>query len=74
MVKVPPMISYYLLLILVFTVEIRVTVGRTCRIASLGCVIDSVCNQQCISRYNGRGGCYRPPGTYLMECLCLYPC
>ncbi|KAK9137382.1 hypothetical protein Sjap_007976 [Stephania japonica] len=43
--------------------------AKTCKIASLGCNLDAICNQQCLTRYNGQGSCYRPPGTFIVECM-----
>nr|DAD47888.1 TPA_asm: hypothetical protein HUJ06_017825 [Nelumbo nucifera] len=71
-------LSFHVLaLLLFFTGEMRTIEavdGRTCQIAFVGCQVDSLCNQQCLEKYNGRGSCYRPPGTFISECMCWYPC
>ncbi|OVA15507.1 hypothetical protein BVC80_9035g21 [Macleaya cordata] len=79
MVKLSYSSILLLLLVLIFSVVddqiMKVdAAGKTCQVASVGCTIDAVCNQECFQKYNGRGGCYRPPGTFIIECMCLYPC
>nr|DAD19584.1 TPA_asm: hypothetical protein HUJ06_021047 [Nelumbo nucifera] len=69
--------SLFLALLLFFSAEttrMEVVDAKTCKIALLGCNLNSLCNQQCFAKYNGRGSCYRPPGTFLNECMCWYPC
>ncbi|PIA51758.1 hypothetical protein AQUCO_01100555v1 [Aquilegia coerulea] len=67
-------ISIFLLILLVFSVEMKVEAER-CRLASVGCSSDAVCNQYCWSKYpNGHGECYRPAGFPIVQCACTYDC
>ncbi|KAL5702253.1 hypothetical protein ACHQM5_027493 [Ranunculus cassubicifolius] len=69
--KVPLLL---LLLTLFFTSDEIKAEGKICEIASVGCKSGALCNQLCLIKYNGRGSCYRPPGTYFIECMCWYKC
>ncbi|MCL7043923.1 hypothetical protein MKW94_005099 [Papaver nudicaule] len=69
-----------LLLLIVFSVDnVRMKVegaggNKTCRVAWQGCKIEQECIVQCYQKYGGRGSCFKPPGTFFIECLCEYPC
>ncbi|KAF5177206.1 hypothetical protein FRX31_033198 [Thalictrum thalictroides] len=61
-------------ILLLFSVDEIQVEAKVCQIASVGCKDNNYCNQFCLIKYRGHGSCYRPPGIYLIECMCWYPC
>ncbi|MCL7025189.1 hypothetical protein MKW94_023711 [Papaver nudicaule] len=67
-----------IILVILIVVQFRNNAERICRNAWEGCEMDKWCNQDCYETYNGNGSCYKykPPSskTFIIECLCDYPC
>ncbi|MCL7047959.1 hypothetical protein MKW94_003780 [Papaver nudicaule] len=68
-----------LLLLVVFAVDnvpmkVESVRYKYCRVAWQGCKNDDECDIECLKRYGGRGTCFKPPGTFFIECSCEYQC